>query len=442
MNVLLEIAYVGWFWLIALWLLPKFDIVKQLELKKIEVRLLFSLKVLVGIGFLLFYELYYGSRSSTDAFRFFDDAALLYEVWKSDPGVFFKIILGVSADDPKVVAAIDQLNNWYKEHKHGVFNDNMTIIRFNSLVHLVSFGVYHVHTVMLNFLSFLGLAALVHVFKRFKADARLTFYLLVLFPGALFWTSGVLKENLLVFVMGYFMFFAFKVIHQEGGGRSWLGLLFFTFLFLQIKNYVLIGCVTGILFYAIWNYWKPKNWMIFFGAFIGLGVMLVFVLNHLFGLGIPENIYQKQHDFLNEIAISKPGSAFEIFVLEPNWKSLVLHAPNAFFNTAFRPFIWETHSIVSLMASIENLFLLVLLIYVLFNRDRLEDRRIVFVWSGLMIMTFVFLISGWVTPVFGALVRYKIPGILFLIGVLMIASDDQKVLSLLDQLKAKYGKDK
>ncbi len=422
--MLFDSIYVFICWAICTWYLPKINLVKSLGFKENQIRVLFSVKVLVGIGFMLFYQYYYDDRQNTDAFRFYDDGNILYNVFHSDPLTFFKILFGIEMQSAEVIASVDLMNNWYKEHLHGVFNDNMTIIRFNALVRFLSFDVYHIHTLAVNFLGFLGLAAMVNGVKNLGVNTRLTFLSILLFPGILFWSSGVLKESLLLFVMGYLILFSFRLA-QQCNLKNGFGWLIFLLLGLTVKSYVAASIVIGFGLLMVAQKARLKATTLIV-SYVSVISVIGFSLNRLLDLRIPFRIFQKQHDFINEVVANKPGSAFEIFVLEPNWWSLIQHAPHAFFNSLVRPFFWEVNSIVSLVASMEILLLITLIGISIFFRKKRNNQAVISI-SGLLISaTVILVIVGWVTPVFGALVRYKIPALLLIILALNLIIDFKK----------------
>ena len=422
--MLFNISYLIFWWLILLWILPKIGLVKNLGFSNLQIQCLFSLKVLVGIGFTVFYQYYYGSRNTTDAFRFYDDANLLFEVFKNDPLTYFKVIFGIDMQSDTVINATDQLNNWYKNHLHGVFNDNMTIIRFNAFVRLFSFDVYHIHTLIINLMSILGLAALVNAIKNFGVNSKLTFLSILIFPGIIFWSSAVLKESLLVFVMGFLTYYGIKTISSFN--LKHLGFLILFFLLgLTIKSYVAISLIVGFGLLLAFKFSSLKS-RILIPTYLVLGTASVILMDFLLKLRIPERFYQKQHDFLNEIALSKPGSAFELFILEPEWKSLLVTAPNALSNALFRPFIWEAHSIISLIASFEILLLISLAIIAFWFRKQLNNQSTQIIAAFSISAVIILLIAGWVTPVFGALVRYKIPALILILLILNILVDTKR----------------
>ena len=60
-------------------------------------------------------------------------------------------------------------NYWFKPFSSNVFNDNITVIRFNAVIHLFSLGYYHVHSLLLSMLSFIGVVSIFKVYNhKFK----------------------------------------------------------------------------------------------------------------------------------------------------------------------------------------------------------------------------------------------------------------------------------
>lgn len=429
-----EFLYPLVFWAVLLQVIPRLSMVKKVGFTDRQIQLLFSIKVLVGIVFILLYTYYYGDRKTTDAYRFFDDGRLIFESLKNDLNTYSRLVFGIGYESELVNEVTNSLDNWYKEHHHGVFNDNMTIIRFNALVHLFSFNNYHIHSLVMNSLSFVGMAALSNSFKSFGGRVKAIFLSFYLFPGILFWTSGVLKESLLVFVIGYVIYYLFRLSNGPITAKLSLSLIVFLVLGVMIKSYVLVAVLVGWSFYMVTKLVRiRKVWLVVI-AYLLVGFIGAYLLNHLFDLKIPENIYQKQHDFLNEIVISKPGSAFEVFVLEPTWISLFKNVPVAFFNTAFRPFIWEAHSGLSLISGLENVLFITVIALCFFLKRTMKRKELAFVLGCLIMIAFIFTIVGLVTPVFGALVRYKIPGLMIAMGC-MVTLMDWENSPLLKKLK-------
>jgi hypothetical protein len=92
-----------------------------------------------------------------------------------------------------------------------------------------------------------------------------------------------------------------------------------------------------------------------------------------------------------------------------------MNSPWAIIAGLFAPFFWESHSILSAIASVENLVLLILVISFLFSKGQLKGSFIfpLFVYS--IVLCVLLAIS---TPNLGTLSRYRIGFLPFLIFAL------------------------
>jgi hypothetical protein len=107
---------------------------------------------------------------------------------------------------------------------------------------------------------------------------------------------------------------------------------------------------------------------------------------------------------------SKGG--FSIAELDPSFAGIMSSAPNAIFSCLYRPFLWESRSIMILLTSIESTMLLLFTLYLLFKTKIFGFFSIILsnnylVFCFLLSLMFA-LIIGFTTFNFGTLVRYKI----------------------------------
>jgi hypothetical protein len=104
---------------------------------------------------------------------------------------------------------------------------------------------------------------------------------------------------------------------------------------------------------------------------------------------------------------------FDIGEFDGSWTGLLSKFPVAITAGFFRPFIWESRSVVMALGGLENLWLLGLAIFTLFQAGpRFLLRCVTSIPIVLMAFMFAILFSflvGVTTPNFGALVRFKIP---------------------------------
>ncbi|MEO7164373.1 MAG: hypothetical protein ABI041_15740 [Bdellovibrionia bacterium] len=127
----------------------------------------------------------------------------------------------------------------------------------------------------------------------------------------------------------------------------------------------------------------------------------------------------KSIQHLNGAFISMNGSEtaesnFDLGVeFDGTFRGLIRLAPVAVFTTFFRPFLWESKKMSSLLASLESLVLLFFTIYIIFKSGLISFIKLV-LSDPLIMYCFFFSIVfamfvGASTLNFGTLVRYKIP---------------------------------
>lgn len=130
----------------------------------------------------------------------------------------------------------------------------------------------------------------------------------------------------------------------------------------------------------------------------------------------------------------KTGSVIEIQKLEPDIFSFLKAAPKALFNTFFRPFIFESFSPFMLLAGFENILILLLVIAAIIFPDKKVLCEKMF-WLCVFFTLVIFVLTGLITPVIGAIVRYKIAALPLLLVALFMLIDKEKVFAKFPVLK-------
>ncbi|MGI8893342.1 MAG: hypothetical protein ACR2GN_07755 [Bacteroidia bacterium] len=401
---------------------------------------IFLLKVLMGVALWAIYTFYYTNRAEADIYKYFDDSAVMFNALKENPDHYIQMLSGINEDASHLMPYYADMTSW--DNKDFLYNDNRTMIRLNAFFRLFSFGFYHVHSVFMVFLSFIGLTGIFKIFNRIKPGRASEFILACfLLPSILFWTSGVLKDSLLISALGLTLFSLYKLL-QKYQHKYLLLLVISMLILLFIKLYIIIAILPGMIAW-LWSHITgyKKVWLKFAIAYliyftVGLNIHYVFPDYDVVYL-----IYLKQHNFLNLAADVGAGSVIDIYKLEPNFQSLLISAPEAFKNTLFRPYFFESFSPLILLAGIENLLLIIILIFYLFHFTIiLNDHQKPLLWFSIFFVIILFVLIGLVTPVMGAMVRYKAPALPFLIGIFIILSDNEKINSILLKITARFRK--
>ncbi len=427
MGIFLTILYFSIFCFVIL----KSNFFNDDELSKKWFLSVFALKFLFSIILTLIYTYYYTDRSTSDIYKYFDDSKILFDALKTKPLDYVKMMCGFDND----TAYFDEhyyqkMSFWYRAFNSNLFSDSHIIIRFNAFIHLFSFGHFYVHNVFINFLSIIGLTAIFKFFKPlFKNNSKVLFYAIFLIPSVLFWGSGLLKEGLILFALGTLLL----TIQQGLIKFKWYHIILIVIaivILLYTKLYVLAALSVPILAYFFYKKLAPNklilSFVYAFGSLAAIVTAIVLLTNRYSPFDI---IIDKQREFFNHITTFKTNSSFDLPQLT-NWFSIIKYTPNAWLNTFIRPYLWESYSPFVLMSSLENLMFVGLFILVLLFPKK-GNKEWFYILFCLVFVFTLFTIVGLMIPIFGALVRYKVPALPFLAIALLMLID-------FDKLKSKY----
>lgn len=408
-------------------------------ISKRTLSLVFILKIIAGLLVWAVYTFYYTDRITADIYKYFDASKIMFDALKTNPLHFLKMLTGIGNDTPEFIPYYDKMNFWSRQIESSIYNDSHTIIRFNTLVRFFSFGYYNVHTVFICFLSLIGLTAIYKTFYPALHDKKQELFVAVfLIPSVLFWGSGVLKEGIILFALGLLIYYCnqlFKI-------KAIVICLAVGLILALSKFYVWLAIMPGLIFMV----WMNKS----NGTKKALKFVTIICITALVGLNIDTfssiqnplvTLSQKQMEF-NALAqgaltdaynrpIPVAGSVIQINTLEPTLASLIKNSPQAFSNSFFRPFIWELKSPMMVVAGIENILILSFtLLCILFIKplSKVKWEYILFCASFVIIQ---FLIIGYTTPIIGAIERYKVPALPFLLITFLLLLDKEKITKMI-----------
>ena len=422
MEYLLSFLYL----FLILIFIKKSKFFKNTNLKSTTLYILFFVKLIAAYCLFLVYTRYYTDRSTADIFKYFDDSTWLFKnVFSKSPVNYFKIILGIHTDQPYIHYELKQTQYWFKPHETNVFNDNRTVIRFNLIIYLISLGYYHIHTLILCFLSFIGLTGIYKTFHKLFPQKTLILILCIYFlPSVLFWGSGILKESILLFSVGIFVYKLSEIVIHKNKSISNYVIITVAFLLLTItKPYVILTLTPSIIALITYHYFKKIS-VLFHYIFVHLFcIVIALIINHYnSNLDVLGNIVYKQHDFLNVARDTHANSTIYVEKLSNNIYSFIHFSPLAFVNGFFRPTILELNSISYLPAVLESTMLIFGFCLILFNKKIPFDinQRLI-IYFSLFFSMFLALLIGLATPVLGAIVRYRVPYLPFLYSAIFLA---------------------
>lgn len=395
----------------------------------------FAVKTAAGILLGYVYANHY--KGDGDTFIFFKDGNTLHGILFSQPLDFFRILFGISPDNEYFREHyFRNFYFWYNNHFDFFFNDSRIIIRINSLIRFFSFGVYNVHVVFFSFLSFLGLTALYRFFSSAIRNNHKIFYAGVfLLPSVAFWGSGVMKEPVVILALGLLLYFSLKFKNRKTF-YSLLLIIVFVFLLVLSKFYYAVALLPGLIAML----WCTNNKNIFL-KFITTHIIW-FLLLFCVRFMIPDYdvaliISFKQNNFVNMAEASNTGSLMSAEKLQPYWSDIIAKSPEAFYTSLVTPFEFSAIKILISLASIETLFILflILLSAIFFRKPERSDYPLLLFAFSFVVITFTLL--GLTTPVAGALVRYKVITLPFLMILILQFTDLSKTTRWFTSYKPK-----
>lgn len=399
---------------------------------------LLLLKIAAGTALWAIYTWVYTDRVHADIFKYFDDSAVMFNALRDRPEDFFRMLFSVGNDsewfDERYYR---KMNHWYRQWESNLHNDAHTIIRFNTVLRLLSFGEFHVHTVAAAFLSFTGMLALYHAFVGLlRGRERALAIAIFLLPSVLLWASGVLKESLLFFGLGILVWQFRKLLAGQARVPGLALMAGACLLLFHLKLYVIASLLPALGMLVLARY-APRvplvlRTLVVLLVFVVLGLNLHVLIP---GFDVLWALTAKQRDFVGLAETVSASSYVAPPRLEPTLSSFVMQAPYALYIAFLGPLFHPSPGAFGLLSAIENLVLVAVFIVLLIHR---LPRRQVDLGVVIALVTFIVLMAlviGWTTPVMGALVRYRTPLLPFLFIVALLVLDHRRLIARWPRLR-------
>lgn len=400
--------------------LKRIDFFQINGIKKNHILFAFLSQVFAGYILYIIYSQYYTERYTADIFKYYDDSLVLYNTFFSNPLDFFKIIIGIDCDsEDYLINYFSEMNHWDTSYKNSLMDESRLLIRLNAILNIIGFKSYSFNLISFVFIGFLGKFLITKNLVKFYKSINpiILFWGLILFPSLMLWSSGILKEPLIIFSIGLILQ-SFGVYNSKK--MSSLILVFFGLLIIfKLKFYVFICFLPALISFLICQNWKIKPLKVITITSISLNILLVILSTLKNSYNPLEILSNKQNDFIKLAEIFNAGSSFKMVPMDPNFNSFLSSIPLGVINGFFRPFPSDINKIIHALPLIENIFLYVLFIYLLYKlfslKIKLETVYLNTLLNSVFFISLLFVITGISTPVIGALVRYKLPGIIFMI---------------------------
>ena len=119
------------------------------------------------------------------------------------------------------------------------------------------------------------------------------------------------------------------------------------------------------------------------------------------------------------------GSLMNVKQLQPTAKSVLSEVPGAIQRSVFRPWPWELKPVMIIPATLENILMIVIILAMIVWYKKPSSKAMFWFCVSFALITLT--VTGLTTPVLGALVRYRITAIPFLLFAILLMIDRSKL---------------
>jgi len=400
-----------------------------------------TLKIFGALAVGLIYQYYY---EGGDTYNYHTHGSRhIWEAFFDSPTKAFKLLFASGFEDGSIYKYSSQIY---------FFTDpgSYAIVRFASILDLITFSTYSATAVLFAVFSFIGMWMFFLTFyERYPEIHRWLAFSAFFIPSVVFWGSGLLKDTVTLGCLGMSTYSLYKIFidHKPGLGR-WVVLLLALYGLWTIKLYILLTFLPAAI---IWIFMANLK----YARSLVLKILLFpFVIGVSTGLGYYATVRASEdsakYSFENLGRTARmtaydiryytgkdAGSGYSLGELDGSFGSMIALAPQAINVSLFRPYLWEVSNPLMLFSALESFLLLCFCIFVIIRSN-------VMIWKCLLQPDIVFALLfsipfsfavGVSTYNFGTLVRYKIPMMPFIVvalGLILLYSNSLRNKEELD----------
>jgi hypothetical protein len=380
------------------WLITRIPFFIHAGINKWVLIVLFTLKVLAGLGYAWFYQqpAYF---EGSDTWRYFNISLGETDWLLKDPIAFWKDIFVSGYTQPGNLFSGN--NSYWNDLKSNI------VIKLLAICNVFTGKNYYAAIPFFNFLFFFGPIALYRLAKQvFNIHTYVLIACLFLLPSVLFWCSGIHKDGLILSATALILyFFQQQLLQNKLSISNMLIILFCVVVVFALRNFMALLLLPALLVWLIiWRY-QVKSWVVV-AAVYGLGIILFFVSPYFSeSANLPGYVIEKQTEFKQ----LSGSSLIAVPPLENNINSFIHFLPSAFDIAFFRPHITEIKNKSYIPAATEIiclwLFVLTAIIMGYKNKNNRQQQALT---AALLCFAISFLLlAGFTIPFSGAIVRYR-----------------------------------
>ncbi|PZF72029.1 hypothetical protein [Taibaiella soli] len=384
---------------------------------------------IVGAIFIgLIYQYYYGGG---DTANYYLQGGIINSSMAEGPSKWFNLLFSIPEwYEPGYWNYISQLY-WYNSVAE------YTVCGITAVCRLLTFGTYLPIALIFASLAFTGFWALFRTFVSIYPKYIRAIAVAVLFiPSCIMWGSGLFKDTLCMFGLGWMTFAAFRLlINRDFSFKNILIAIASFYLVAHIKIYIQIAFLPAVVLWILFSYsHKILNGFVRFFvriAVIGICAGGFMLMADKFSEDLGKYSLDKigktaeiTATYLQGISVESGGSVYDLGTFDPSLQGMLTKFFPAVNATFFRPYVWEAGKALQFLSAIEALLFLFITLKVLLVvgplrvwRTIVSDPNIQFCLIFSTIFAFAVGVSSYN---FGTLSRYKIPCLPFYILAMVL----------------------
>ena len=387
-------------------------------------------KIVGGIFVVIIYCFYYYGG---DTIAYFESAIALSNLLPKSPSGFFSILGGNSSWEN--ISLFDSSTGWPMYWRDP---QSFSVVRFTSILTFFAGKSFITTTILVATITYTGIWQLFRLFQENFPEIKRNMAIAILFmPSVFFWGSGILKDSYTLCALAWFTIAVVRIfIKKERIPFHIVALLLSVYVLISLKPYIFFAAFAGSSILLIHYSLKGTENKVIRNLLVPILIVLI-MFGSVFGIQFFGNViggeYASVDKMINKITVMQADlvkdyygtNTFDIGKVDPTISGLLSKAPAAITAGVFRPYLWECRNPIMLISGVENTAIMFLFLYVVMlsviafirvggqymMKTTFDDPLVIF--SIFFAISFAFFI-GISTANFGALVRYKIPLIPFL----------------------------
>lgn len=367
-----------------------------------------SFKIVGGLSVGLLYAFHYNYQG--DTFSLYQDARYISIHLSSTPLDFIQFLF-------------DEGNEKFIDTYHMISSKNpraLIMSKFIALSQSLTQN-YWLSSIHFSLFSFWGIWALatriVKLFPKHQLSTALAFFY---FPSFVFWSSGILKESVLIgclfLLASWYLDFKYLAPHNRLKGVKIISALVLLYIIFRMKYYYLAVFipVLSLDFLLGWlsNMNNISRWHKVFIISISV-FLLLFIASQIHPNLHPEVIVKAiVHNNLKMVSeTSNTQALLHFYDLEPSLLSLGKNLPIAIWEGLFRPYFWESNTIFWILTGMENSVIMILAVVSIWRfyqgKIKLGSKWRILVGVSILYIISLLVLLSFASPNLGNLVRYK-----------------------------------